>query len=94
MAEGVEPAGALAQLAGQGVPRVLAGAQYAGEPVKLARIKMAETDLHACAIQEPDHLYKCGPLKGPEGRYPKKYRALRKERDWVHAAFRIGLWRG
>ena len=33
-------------------------------------------------------------LLGPVRRYPKKYRALRKERDWVHAAFRIGLWRG
>ena len=28
-------------------------------------------------------------LLGPGRRYPKKYRALRKERDWVHAAFRI-----
>ena len=42
---GVEPAGALAQLAGQGVPRVLAGAQGNGEPVERARIEMAETDL-------------------------------------------------
>lgn len=31
---------------------------------------------------------------GPERRYPKKYRALRRERDWVHAAFCIGLSRG
>lgn len=31
---------------------------------------------------------------GPRRRYPKKYRVLRKERDWVHAALHIGLWRG
>ena len=62
-ARGVEPAGALAQLAGQGVPRVLAGAQGNGEPVERARIEMAETDLHARAMQKPDHLHKCGTLK-------------------------------
>ena len=31
---------------------------------------------------------------GPQRRYPKKYRALRQERDWVHAAFSVALWRG
>ena len=31
---------------------------------------------------------------GPGRRYPKKYRELRKERDWIHGAFCIGLWRG
>ena len=62
-AKGVEPAGALAQLAGKRMARVLAGAQGNGEPVKRARIEMAKADLHACAIQEPDHLYKCGTLK-------------------------------
>ena len=31
---------------------------------------------------------------GPGRQYPKKYRALRQERDWVHAAFCIALWRG
>ncbi len=44
-------------------PTVLAGAQGNGQPVKRARIEMAKTDLHACAIQEPDHLYKYGTLK-------------------------------
>ena len=42
---------------------------------------------------DPDGL-KMELLLGPGRRYPKRYRALRKERDWVHAAFRIGLWRG
>ena len=51
---------------GQRMARVLAGAQGNGEPVKRARIEMAKADLHACAIQEPDHLYKCGTLKGHE----------------------------
>lgn len=63
--ECVAPAGALAQLTGQAVPHVLAGAQGAGESVKRMRMEMAESDLHACGICEPHHLQKCGSLKAP-----------------------------
>ena len=48
-----------------------AGAQRAGEPVKLLRIEMAETDLHARSMHETDHQNKCGPLKAPQpGPFP------------------------
>lgn len=42
---------------------------------------------------DPDGL-KMELLLGPGRQYPKKYRVLRQERDWVHAAFCIALWRG
>ena len=45
--KGIAPAGALAQIPGQGVTGEVAGTQGVGEPVKRLRIKMAETDLHA-----------------------------------------------
>ena len=57
-AEGVAPAGALAQFAGQGVAREAAGTQGTGEPVKRQRIEMAETNLHAPRLNDIDYLYK------------------------------------
>ena len=61
--EGIPLAGAPAQLAGQAGPRDVPGTQGAGEPIKRPRIEMAETDLHATGLQEPDHQYKCWTLK-------------------------------
>ena len=42
----IAPAGALAQIPGQGVTGDVAGTQGVGEPVKRLRIKMAETNVH------------------------------------------------
>ena len=61
-AEGVALAGVLAQLASQPVPHALAGAQGNDEPFKRVQIEVAEADLDACAIQEPDYLNVCEPL--------------------------------
>ena len=65
-AKGISPAGALARLAGQGVSRVVAGLQGTGKPVRRRRIEMAETDLHEGGMQEMDHLYRYGTLKGSD----------------------------
>ncbi len=74
-AAGVQPAGPLARLAGQGVTGGPARAQAPGEPVRRARIKMAETDLHARSMQENGCLYKYGSLKGC-GPWPARRRGV------------------
>ncbi len=47
---------------GQRMRHVLAGARDNSGPIKRARTDMVETDLHACELQELDHLCICGSL--------------------------------
>jgi len=60
----VQPPGAPARPARQGMPRARARAQGTGEPARRARTGMAETDLHTGGLHQADHLYRCVLLKG------------------------------